>query len=136
MTLFTCGYKICGKCDEVKSINNFHLDKCTATKLTSWCKDCKKDYQDSNKRKIKSSRLTKVYGIDIDTYDSMMTSQGGRCDVCTELLLGNTINVDHCHTTGKVRGLLCSPCNFLLGNAKDNTFILNAAIKYLEKHNE
>jgi hypothetical protein len=46
---------------------------------------------------------------------------------------GDSFHVDHCHKTDKVRGLLCGPCNIMLGLAKDNEMLLANAILYLEK---
>jgi hypothetical protein len=50
--------------------------------------------------------------------------------------IGRRLDVDHCHSSEKVRGLLCNPCNSMLGHARDNVFILKAAANYLEKHAE
>jgi hypothetical protein len=50
----------------------------------------------------------------------------------TEDEMGKKLDVDHCHSSGKVRGVLCNPCNNVLGTAKDNIDILKAAITYLE----
>jgi hypothetical protein len=65
----------------------------------------------------------------------MFTKQDGRCKICNivqeELI--KALAVDHCHTTGKVRGLLCRECNLMLGNANDNIENLKAAIAYLEE---
>lgn len=63
-------------------------------------------------------------------------NQSERCALCfTQERRTRDWHVDHCHTTGKVRGILCHHCNLMLGNAKDNTFVLSNAIKYLEKYN-
>lgn len=67
-------------------------------------------------------------------YDDFFNKQNGKCaickisaDECTTLLA-----VDHDHKTGRVRGLLCKPCNFALGIFKDKIDVLNEAIKYLQ----
>jgi hypothetical protein len=59
--------------------------------------------------------------------------QGGSCKICKthESNLKRKLFVDHCHTTGSVRGLLCQSCNTMIGNAKDNILVLQAAINYL-----
>jgi hypothetical protein len=58
------------------------------------------------------------------------------CMICgvTEEEIGKRLDVDHCHSTGKVRGVLCNPCNTTLGHAKDNIAILEAAIEYLKNN--
>lgn len=62
----------------------------------------------------------------------MLREQHGRCAICNRRM--TKPNVDHCHRTNKVRQLLCSFCNRLLGDAKENTAILKAAINYLRRH--
>lgn len=89
-----------------------------------------KAWRESNKLKLKNRNLLNTYGISLDDLERMKSDQGGRCKICNskpEMLV-----VDHCHTSGKVRGLLCNNCNFLLGNAKDNQDTLISAIQYLK----
>ena len=81
--------------------------------------------------------LNKKYGLTVDEYKSMLASQGGRCAIClTDDPRGkkhNWFHVDHCHKTGKVRGLLCSRCNMGLGSFQDNADLLEEAINYIRK---
>lgn len=78
------------------------------------------------------------FELTIDDYNQMLESQNYRCAICGDE--GNKENrfrklsIDHGHKTGKVRGLLCSNCNFLLGQAKDDIGILRNAITYLEEN--
>lgn len=67
----------------------------------------------------------------------MIEQQEGRCGICGGLPDGKweRLAVDHDHATNQVRGLLCTNCNLILGNAQDNTEILERAINYLEFHN-
>jgi len=67
-------------------------------------------------------------------YFEMLETQDGNCAICKAEQA--SLYVDHDHKTGKVRGLLCEQCNFLLGNAKDNVNILASAVKYLETNRE
>lgn len=91
----------------------------------------------------KKTALKQKYGLSWETYVSMYTEQAGECKICGTALhmLANSSNdtedacVDHCHTTGKVRGLLCRPCNLILGNCLENPEILANAIKYLNDVN-
>ena len=69
------------------------------------------------------------YGLDAEAYDAMVKDQAGCCKICGCTL--STPHVDHCHKTGKVRGLLCTNCNTGLGQFKDNPKFLEAAIDYL-----
>lgn len=97
------------------------------------CANVKK-YQNENKEFIKERNRKKLYGIEPGTYDKMMLEQDNKCCIChIELDKCKQISIDHCHTTGDVRGLLCSRCNLMLGMVEDNTDILESAIKYLSK---
>ena len=85
--------------------------------------------------------LLKNYGITIEQYRETLAKQGGVCAICkqpeTTEIRGKVIAmpVDHCHTSGKARGLLCTQCNRALGLFKDNQSVLEAAINYLKEHN-
>ncbi|MCY1447865.1 Recombination endonuclease VII [compost metagenome] len=63
----------------------------------------------------------------------MYDAQAGVCKICgrPDDTKRGMLQIDHCHTTGKVRGLLCHHCNILLGNARDDVAILEKAIAYL-----
>ena len=97
----------------------------------------------NNPDKAKEQRLRK-YGLTLEEYNNLRQQQNYCCAVCgkheSSVLMGRSIkpetalNVDHCHTTNKVRALLCLNCNTLLGKAKDDPEILLKAIAYLEKH--
>jgi hypothetical protein len=76
----------------------------------------------------------------LEDYDRMLKEQDGKCGMC-KIPENNTsrngkvkrFNIDHCHETGEVRGLLCSFCNSILGYARDDVNILKDGIIYLEK---
>lgn len=80
------------------------------------------------------------FGITLEEYDKMFEAQNGVCAICyrpeTFILKGRThsLAVDHCHKTGKIRGLLCRNCNQMLGLAKDNIKTLESAVEYLKPH--
>ena len=81
--------------------------------------------------------LKHFYGITLEDVVSMIDAQGNRCLCCkTEfgLLKAHKPCVDHCHATGKVRGILCNLCNRLLGFAADNPEILRTCADYLDHH--
>jgi hypothetical protein len=78
--------------------------------------------------------LLRKYGISLIEYDALLAAQGGRCAICGRerpTRGDQMLQVDHCHRTGKVRGLLCSPCNSVLGFLEDNPLTLRAAMAYL-----
>jgi hypothetical protein len=82
---------------------------------------------------MKSTSLKRKYNLEISDVQAMYLEQFGRCKICTIALPFDKVNVDHCHKSGKIRGLLCSACNKMLGFAKDNPETLQKAIKYLEQ---
>jgi hypothetical protein len=75
--------------------------------------------------------MKRVYGLSKEKYNQMYERQNGACFICEDT---SKLMVDHCHTTGKVRALLCRACNFGLGNFRDNPRLLNLAIGYLKHH--
>ena len=96
-------------------------------------KNQRKLYNKFNRKELKSKELLRKYGIDADQYDRMVENQNNKCKICgTDEPRGiGGWKVDHCHSTGKVRGLLCNNCNLGLGYFKDNIKSLEAAIQYL-----
>jgi hypothetical protein len=84
------------------------------------------------KQQVRESHLKRTYGITLEQHDRMRDDQANGCAICRKTM-DDDCAVDHCHTTGKVRGLLCDWCNKLLGFAKDDVSILQAAIDYLKK---
>ena len=96
----------------------------------------KRNHPEKIKASSEKSKLAK-YGIDRARYQLMFAEQKGVCKLCgkPEKKI-RKLAVDHCHTTGKVRGLLCMECNTGLGKFKDNTEVLARAIAYLEVHRQ
>jgi Recombination endonuclease VII len=96
-------------------------------------------YRKLKQEETKGYALKRYFGLSWEQYEALLSSQGGKCAVCgngeTLIINGKELRlaVDHCHTTGKVRGLLCSKCNQLLGCAKESIEILERAIEYLKK---
>lgn len=86
-----------------------------------------------HKAKRQDTRLKELYGITHEQRTIMERLQGGCCAICERPPNGRwrQLHVDHCHTTGVVRGLLCYRCNSLIGYAKDSIRTLQRAIKYL-----
>jgi hypothetical protein len=105
----------------------------------------KRDWADKNPERsrynLKNARLKRQFGITSEDYDSMFQAQNGLCDICKKPEPGRgklgrvkDLAVDHCHTTGKIRGLLCFHCNSSIGKMQDSVEILQSAIDYLIKH--
>lgn len=107
------------------------------------CKDCHylltKSWKARNKEREKQNRrrsaLKQAYGISLEQYDEMLKNQDNGCAICKRLDTGSTrasyFHVDHCHKTGKIRGLLCNNCNRGIGYLGDDSQRLLKAVEYL-----
>ena len=88
--------------------------------------------------KALESDLKRKFGLTLDDYNRMLNLQNGRCAICKSMNVGRKdgvkFAVDHDHSSGQLRGLLCKRCNTMLGNAKDSIDILRAAKAYLNRH--
>lgn len=128
--------KKCFRCKLTKDLSNFYLNG-----KGTYCKPChimymkkwKIENQDSKIVADRRYRLYKRYGITPEQYETMFKNQHGACAICKgQNLDGTRLSTDHCHKTGKVRGLLCDPCNRALGFFKDDYRLLVKASEYLE----
>jgi hypothetical protein len=92
--------------------------------------ECKECYA----KNIRNWTLQSKYGITQEDYDVMLENQNNSCAICNtkETDRYGVFHVDHCHTTGKVRALLCSNCNQALGLFYDNSEALSKASQYVE----
>lgn len=101
----------------------------------------KEDFHSSKGNICNNCVVVSKYNINYNDYLLMLQSQNNRCAICkqNETVLYNKkgkikrLAVDHCHETGKIRGLLCTKCNIALGKFKDNTALLEKSINYLEQ---
>ena len=151
--------KYCPRCEATKPASEFHKHSKTKDGLQPKCKSCalemaREAYRrnpDAVKRAAKkwaeknpsrrkeiayNSKLKAKYGIEFTDYQQMFEKQGGRCAICDgEGGIGNSevapLFVDHCHSTGKIRGLLCMKCNSGLGHFEDQVNRMKRAINYL-----
>lgn len=102
------------------------------------------EYSRSEAGKIRNrkSKLKTKYNLSLENYEEMLKDQKGLCAIChrperdTRNGVIKWLAVDHDHTTGENRQLLCSSCNIMLGKAKDSIEILQEAINYLKKHDK
>ena len=94
-----------------------------------------RSWQAKNREKLRCYRIKASYGLSCEEYDKLWEQQKGLCAICaTEPCCGRSaLYIDHNHTTGEVRGLLCNQCNFGLGAFKDSGERMLAAIAYLDK---
>jgi hypothetical protein len=122
----------CTSCGVFKTADQFHLERDSKAKngitMRGQCRPCREH--------IKwKSFIVRTYGITVDDYYVMLEKQNYRCAICDSESNKNAARekmfIDHCHETGKVRGLLCSKCNIALGNFDDDIKTLKRAISYL-----
>ncbi len=149
--------KRCSRCEHEKVGSEFWKNASAKDGLQAHCKTCqvehmrewrakniphlraydKQRYKDFPhiRRCKKNSGLKKRYGITMDEKDALLVGQNGRCGICqNEFRVEKEIHVDHCHSTGVVRGLLCNSCNNGLGRFKDNEQYLTNAMLYIREH--
>jgi|TARA_R100001530_G_C4318011_1_gene154898 hypothetical protein len=133
MTPHKKGYRVCGTCKVEKTYSEFHVGKAQAHGIRYNCKECSAKKHDPVK--ARTQRIKRIYGITLDGYNRMLKLQNNRCAICNGTATGNRrqkyLSVDHCHTTGKIRGLLCNGCNTAIGSMKDDIELLEKAIDYL-----
>jgi hypothetical protein len=109
----------CSKCGHIKSKEGYPSGS------GNICNIC------TNARS-RNNALKRQYGIGQGEYEAILTQQGGVCSICGELPSGDkSLSVDHCHTTGDVRGLLCGKCNMGIGLFSDDLDLLASAASYL-----
>lgn len=123
------------KSEQVKEWRRNNPDKVKAQQKRSNDKMKMAGYYKENEEKIFNRYLERTYDITHKDYQLLSEEQSGTCAICKkECVSGRRLAVDHCHTTGKVRGLLCCKCNRGLGNLDDDLDKLRAAVLYLEKY--
>ena len=145
----------CTKCKEFKLASNFAKDCKKVNGLTSHCRSCRneyrkthyyknliheqnrvKEYRKNNVEKVKASnrntKLKKAYGITQEEFLEMSSKQDNKCACCGQ---ETKLVVDHCHTTKRIRELLCGNCNTALGLLNENLNIVQNLETYIRKHN-
>jgi hypothetical protein len=122
------------------SHKGFVCKQCISDKRPPYSAEHYKKYHNRYLTRCKNWQLQKEYGISLDDYNQMLINQNHECAICSDKY-PKTINgklknlhVDHCHTTGQIRGLLCFNCNSTLGRFNDDINIFQSAIDYLAYH--
>lgn len=156
--------KSCSTCLESKPAFLFYKVSKNKDKYRSSCKKCLNKLSnevEKNRRKIDEEYRQKLikkhrnykktenyivstrvksllskYGLSIQQYNELFFSQNGCCAICKtdQKNLQKRLFVDHCHDSGKVRGLLCSKCNHAIGLLNDNSSIIKNAMEYVRHH--
>jgi hypothetical protein len=125
--------KYCGTAAEYKVRRVTLCNPCKASRQRAYCK--RTDYHRKRYERLvpqeRERHLVRKYGVTLERYRCMLEKQGGACAICMKTQQ-KAFDVDHCHATGRVRGLLCTNCNRMIGHAGDDAGRLRAAAAYLE----
>ena len=138
---------ICFKCKQERHITEFY---CTERRGYSWCKQCgrdwAKDYYKKNKKRIQETnrkhQLKYTYGITEEEFLQRSVAQDNRCFICGEEETRNggagggkrPLSIDHDHTTGEVRALLCGRCNSAVGFVQESSEVAMKLGGYLHSY--
>lgn len=114
--------KPCSKCGVTKKAAEFHRRTAAKDKRSNVCRTCKAAMD-------RERKLLTLYDLPLEEYQLLYDRQEGNCYICGAHR--KILNVDHDHSTGYVRGLICGNCNTALGHAKDNIHTLLNSVVYL-----
>src|ERR1700752_3260476 len=127
----------CARCieDERKARKSAH-SKGWADNNKERMRELQRNWCAKNKDKRKEYKLKTRYGITTKEWEEMFSAQERNCAICRSSDPKSKCGCDtvHCHSTGRVRGILCHPCNVMIGQAEDNIETLSNAITYLKKN--
>ncbi|MFD8811901.1 endonuclease VII domain-containing protein [Streptomyces sp. NPDC059627] len=116
------GHKLCLKCGEVKPWSEWHRNATASDGLSTRCKACRA-------AEGRAGHLKRNYNLTEAERDAMIAAQYGLCAICLD---APPVHVDHCHKTGRVRGVLCFNCNSAIGKLRDKPDAARRAAAYLE----
>lgn len=141
------GLARCPICKEIKPLDgSFYLNKASKTGYSSHCIICATELQknrpreerhtqyERDKEKLRDRTLQQKFGITLEIYNQLLAQQNGVCAICGGVDKKKSLAVDHDHSTGKIRGLLCGRCNPLIGFCLESPEIVRNVIEYLEKY--
>ena len=126
-------FYVCSACGKEETVTSNKPISKHQTRKSGMCKKCRNaKYYIDNPNKHREILLQRRYGISIETYNKLYLEQKGCCDICKKhsTKFKQNLHVDHNHTTGKVRGLLCKVCNNNVGIYENNQIKIK---EYLEK---
>lgn len=127
------GYHWCSHCKQFRPVEDFGWDK-TRNQPKRLCLACASERQNAwvarNREQANHQRRLSKHGLTAEEYTTLEASQDGLCAICRR---DRPLDIDHDHDTGKVRGLLCGPCNRGIGFLNDDVAFLQAAIDYLTR---
>lgn len=132
-------WRICCRCKENKPLIEFPKNKCAPLGRGYACFLCnradKKKQRDRDRVGHNIRKRLSFFKISQEEYDTLFERANNLCEICeaSESAAGRPLGIDHCHSSGKIRGVLCNKCNWLIGAAQERTDILTKAITYLQE---
>lgn len=131
----------CSRCGETKPLSAFYSSRtnpcraCSIAKATAWNRANREKRGEISARNHQKTRRFQKYGITEAEFLTMLVLQDSQCAIChCDFVESVEIGIDHCHSSEKVRQLLCRNCNAALGMMKDDPNLLRNAATYLEAH--
>lgn len=125
--------KRCQGCKKRLPPQSFRYVGASRDGLARWCKTCS-GTPEHQRLRMRENWLLLKYGITLMEYERLLVAQGRRCAICRRLNREageRELAVDHCHKTGRIRGLLCTPCNRILGAMGDDVDGAMRFVNYL-----
>lgn len=148
----TRGYRLrCKICVRENRVNVYYRNQEENIRKAGEWKKANRTYCNEWERKnrhkdielTRDKEASRKKGLNLEKYYLMRDSQENKCLICkrherrkNRASITARLCIDHCHTTGKIRGLLCHDCNTGIGKFEDNIELLQSAIDYLKKHQE
>ncbi len=137
-------HKVCSKCRQSKLLTEFYPQANGVYGRKSACSTCSRSYTsryrkakgEGGKHVARCSYLQRTYGMSLEEYTSLLSAQNASCAICQthySKVLHGKLCVDHCHESGKIRGLLCHPCNAAIGLLKEDEEVLYRAARYIRE---
>lgn len=142
----------CTACKERKALSEFPKNKACSQGRTRVCRKCtsassrrwvanvgkKNPNFVANRLLSQEKDRAKRYGLTLEELEAMKVKSAGKCEVCENPpsgrgTSGKSLHIDHCHSTGKIRGMLCARCNLTLGRFGDDSNLLRKLAEYLER---
>lgn len=121
----------CTRCKLVKPRSEFGPERRQPTGMSPRCRQCAREKAREYWSRVGADKWRlRDYGLTPDAYDALVKRAAGRCEVCGAL---EPLVIDHNHTTGVVRGLICDHCNVGIGRLGDTAEALRRALAYLER---
>ena len=131
-------YRVCSSCEQELPLDMYSKRKDGIQYACKTCDNARQkerrlnpEINEKNKLRMRIRQYIRKYGLSEEEALALVQDRTGECDICGEVV---PLVVDHCHTSGNIRGRLCGPCNTGIGLFKENINSLEQAIEYLRSY--